>query len=111
MQRPGDVRSGPKEMWKQPSGTQAVRKVGMERVGQRQSHRGSRAGSRTPAPLPHLKPEQFCFDLYYVFLLGCKISLGPRNLCLKKILEIVTVGAGEPWKGLEQNKPRGRLGD
>lgn len=74
---------------------------------ERRSHRGRKASSRTLAPLPHFKPEQLCFDLYYVFLFGCKISPGQRNLYLKKVLETITVGAGEPWKGLEQGGGQG----
>lgn len=72
--------------------------------------RGSRA-SGAPTPLPHFTPEQLRLHRSRVFLLGSEVLLGQRNMCLRKGLGTIAVGAGEPKKGLELRTVRARFGD
>lgn len=72
--------------------------------------RASRA-SGAPTPLPHFTPEQLCLHRSRVFLLGSEVLLGQRNMCLRKGLGTIAVGAGEPKKGLELRTVRARFGD
>ena len=84
---------------------QAARKVedgaGGEVCAERHSHRRSMGSGGTPTSLPHFKPEQLHFGLYYIFWLGLKISPGQRNLCLIKLLETIAVGVRDSRKALE----------